>query len=47
MYPNPKEEGNMSTIIIEIRSGEGGNDAKMLVREQMALYVKYAMRNRL
>jgi len=34
-------------IIIEIRSGEGGQDAKLLVRDQVALYTKYAARRSL
>jgi protein subunit release factor A len=31
-------------IIVEIRAAEGGDDAKLLVREQMALYTKFAQR---
>ena len=34
----------MSKIIVEIRSGEGGQDAKLLVRDQVALYVKFCTR---
>lgn len=34
----------MSKIIVEVRSGEGGNDAKLLVREQLALYLKFCTR---
>jgi protein subunit release factor A len=30
----------MGTVIIEIRSGEGGMDAKELVHEQFAVYAK-------
>ena len=37
----------MNTIIIEIRSGEGGNDAKLLVEEQVTIYTKYAARRSL
>lgn len=33
----------MSTIV-EIRSGEGGQDAKLLVMEQYKIYVKYMAR---
>ncbi len=29
---------------IEIRAGEGGDDAKSLVREQLAVYAKVAKR---
>ena len=32
------------TIIVEIRSGEGGEHAKRLVLDQVAIYVKYATR---
>jgi protein subunit release factor A len=35
----------METVIVEIRAAEGGDDAKTLVIEQVALYGKYAMRN--
>lgn len=34
----------MNKIIVEIRAAEGGDDAKLLVREQMALYVKFSLR---
>lgn len=34
----------MDTVIVEIRAAEGGDDAKLLVREQLAVYVKYAAR---
>lgn len=30
------------SIILEIRSGEGGNDAKLLVKEQFNIYIKSA-----
>lgn len=32
----------MEQLIIEIRSGTGGNDAKLLVRDQFAIYCKVA-----
>lgn len=35
----------METIIVELRAAEGGDDAKLLVGEQFAIYVKYAMRH--
>jgi protein subunit release factor A len=35
----------MNTIIVEVRGAEGGDDAKDLVHEQVALYVKYAKWN--
>lgn len=31
-------------VIIEIRGGEGGDDAKALIREQVGLYVRYCTR---
>lgn len=34
-------------LILEIRAAEGGDDAKLLVKDQVAIYAKYAMRNRL
>lgn len=34
----------MESVIIEVRSGEGGDDAKLLVREQMSLYAKFCQR---
>lgn len=30
----------MNKIIIEIRSGEGGKESKMLVNDQYSIYVK-------
>ena len=33
------------SIAIEIEAGEGGEDAKLLVRDQMNVYVKKANRN--
>ena len=35
----------MGSIIVEVRAAEGGDDAKLLVIDQMALFVKYAARN--
>lgn len=32
-------------IMIEIRAGEGGDDAKLLVVEQASIYLRYAERN--
>ena len=34
----------MSTIYVEIRAGEGGADAKLLVRDQVAIYGHYCTR---
>jgi len=34
-------------MIIEIRAAEGGDDAKNLVEEQLAIYVKLALRRSL
>jgi len=35
---------NMESVVVEVRSGEGGADAKLLVRDQVALYVKFCTR---
>lgn len=32
------------SIILEIRAGEGGDDAKLLVRDQLAIYARWATR---
>jgi protein subunit release factor A len=34
----------MSSIIVEIRAAEGGDDAKMLVQDQLGIYRKAALR---
>lgn len=31
-------------LLIEIRPGEGGEDAKLLVRQQAAIYIRFAER---
>lgn len=31
-------------VIVEIRAGEGGDDAKLLVEEQLVMYTKLAAR---
>ena len=42
------DEGAMNeTLIIEIRAAEGGDDAKLLVHEQFAVYQKLAVREHL
>jgi len=37
----------MKNLWIEIRAGEGGDDAKLLVIEQLAIYLRLAARERL
>jgi peptide chain release factor 1 len=37
----------MEAIIVELRAAEGGDDAKELVKEQFAVYVKYALKRNL
>ena len=37
----------METIYVEVRGGEGGLDAKDLVRQQVAIYMKAAVRRHL
>jgi peptide chain release factor 1 len=36
-----------SMIYVEVRAAEGGEDAKLLVRDLIAIYVRYATRNHL
>ena len=35
-----KEERQMETVIVEVRAGEGGDDAKALVVEQFGVYAR-------
>lgn len=35
----------METVIVEIRAAEGGDDAKLLVSEQVGIYNRLAKRN--
>lgn len=37
----------MSAVILEIRAAEGGSDAKLLVIEQLKIYVRLAGRRSL
>ena len=39
-----KDKEHAMELIIEIRAAEGGDDAKLLVREQFALYGKLGVR---
>ncbi len=34
----------MESVIVEIRAAEGGKDAKLLVEDQFAVYVKVGVR---
>lgn len=34
----------MEALIVEIRAGEGGTDAKLLVEKQLSIYLRYAKR---
>ena len=43
----PYGENDMDSVILEIRAAEGGDDAKALVREQMAIYIRVAGRRAL
>jgi protein subunit release factor A len=38
---------NHNSILVEIRSGEGGDDAKMLVKEQLGIYERACKYNQL
>ena len=35
----------METIVLEIRSAEGGADSKLLVKDMAAMYIKAARNN--
>ena len=37
----------MESVVVEIRAGEGGADAKLLVTEQFGIYERMAVRERL
>lgn len=37
----------MESVIVEVRAGEGGEDAKLLVVEQLGVYVRVANLHRL
>lgn len=37
----------MSSVVVEIRAAEGGQDAKLLVEDQFDIYNKMAGRSRL
>lgn len=39
-----EEAMDTSVVIVEIRAAEGGDDAKLLVEEQLAIYVKLGAR---
>lgn len=34
----------MNSVIVEIRAAEGGDDAKLLVQEQLGIYAKIGVR---
>jgi protein subunit release factor A len=38
---------NASVVIVEVRAAEGGADAKQLVEDQLAIYVRLAGRRSL
>lgn len=39
-----KKENGMDKVRIEIRAAEGGDDSKLLVKDQAALYAKTCQR---
>lgn len=41
---HPDRRRPMEKVIVEIRAAEGGDDAKSLVRDQLAVYAKFATR---
>ena len=34
----------MSSIIVELRSAEGGEDSRLLIRDQLTVYLKFCAR---
>lgn len=34
----------MESVLVEIRAAEGGDDAKLLVKDQLGIYLKFAQR---
>lgn len=36
--------GKHETIYVEVRAAEGGDDAKLLVNDQVGIYLRYADR---
>ncbi len=40
-------ETQIETVFVEIRAAEGGDDAKLLVREQRKIYARLCARRRL
>ena len=38
-------EKSMESITIELRAAEGGDDAKLLIREQLAIYARACKRS--
>lgn len=37
----------MESLIVEIRAAEGGTDSKMLIIDQLNIYIRFANRRRL
>jgi protein subunit release factor A len=37
----------MDSIIVEIRAAEGGEDSRLLVEDQLGIYLKYCVRREL
>ncbi len=35
----------MEALLIELQAGEGGDDAKLLVEDQLGIYTKAAVKN--
>jgi len=35
----------METIVVELRSGTGGDDSKLLIKDMAAVYIKAAKHN--
>ena len=45
LQPHSKKQVKKMKVILEIRPGEGGADAKLLVEDQARIYLRYAERH--
>jgi len=45
--PRSRNQESKMSIIVEIRAAEGGDDSKLLVEDQLGIYLKAASRERL
>ena len=45
--PRSRNQESKMSIIVEIRAAEGGDDSKLLVEDQLGIYLKAASREHL